>query len=215
MESRYEVIFNPEPSEVICTTCSLDEACSAIIHSPKRPSWEDVPEFERWRLWAGSPSASHRLDMPPLLVPDICTVATEWGIRMVPGEMVPAFVLLRDGHPIMLPDEEVKAHARAWDEKHMVSWWQRHSNGMRPGAFRYYRKGNAHHRTMRLDDRHDEEVPPLRIGARVPDAWDVRDCGHKTSKSWKDQSKRRHQWKPIVADDYGQVPPCDDEEPRE
>lgn len=202
MASTYEVIFNPEPSKVILTTNSLDEACSAIIHSPQRPCWDDIPETERWHAWE-RPS-NPRLAFPPLLVPGICTLATEWRIRTVPGELTPAFVILKDGHPIMLSDEEIKSRAWAWDKEHMDDRWMRRINGTKPSAVRWYQKGNAHHRTMRLDDQYDRENPPIRPGARVPDAWDAREGPVKASKSWKDQSKRRHQWKPMgLCDETG------------
>lgn len=202
--SRYEVVHNCHPNEVLLVTDSLEEACYFV----KRHA-VTIPYFRRFD--SAQLFENKFKEAPPMLAPDVGTIETEWYYDSEPGKPRKCHVIFCDGHPIMLSDKEVTALAKKWQDTYYDARWQRrmsrYSHGTRPSAVRWYRKGNAHHRTMRLDDERDDENPRIRPGARVPDAWDVREGPVKTSKSWKDQSKRRRQWKPI---DMPEQEPADD-----
>lgn len=191
--SRYEVVHNARPNKVLLVTDSLDEACYFVtrnaVRAPLRLFGEPLVPGNKFQ------------EAPPMLAPEVGTIETEWYADSEPGKTRNSHVIMRDGHAIMMSDSEVMAHAKAWRTKVLDPMWDRafanRYHGSKKGAVRWYQRGNAHRRTMRLDDEHDDECPRIRPGARVPDAWDVRDGPVKTSKSWKDQSKRRRQWKPI------------------
>lgn len=205
--SRYEVVSNLEPGKVLLETDSLDEACYFV--GRERLMRRKPPTTFLYL----EPFGNKYMEYPPLLAPDVGTLETEWHYDSVPGEPQKSYVLYKDGHPVVMGDEEVLARAARYrDEYYERIWWRRRAdrrNGQRPSAARWYMKGNAHHRTMRLDDERDGDSPRIRPGARVPDAWDAREGPVKTSKSWKDQSKRRRQWKPIDMT----TPPTDDGKP--
>ena len=205
--SRYEIVSNLEPSKILLVTDSLDEACYFI---GRERLWNRKPPTSFSYL---EPVGNKFTEYPPLLASDIGAIETEWHYESVPGKLQRSYVLYKDGHPVAMGDEEILARARRYRDEHYERIWQRRRNdrrnGQRPSASRWYRKGNAHHRTMRLDDEHDGENPRIRPGARVPDAWDVRESPVKASKSWKDQSKRRRQWKLV---DKTEMPPDEGDE---
>lgn len=189
--SRYEIVHNRRPADVLLVTDSLDEACWFVQYHHVRPPYRPhASVFE--------PISKKGWEAPPFLAPDVGMPETRWYAESVPGELHNCFVLLRDGHPVLLPDDEVRVRARRWLEGVLVPLWHGHGGrGRRPPATRWGRRGNAYRHTTRLDDERDDERPRIRPGARTSDPWDARDCPIKMSKSWKDQSKRRHQWRPV------------------
>lgn len=186
--SRYEVIHNRRPGDVLLVTNSLDEACHFVNRHRVIIPWA-------WQAYLPSWQNKDRT-APPMLVPDVGTVETEWHYQSHPGELRNAHVLLKDGHPIMLDDDEIGTRAARWAEKLYAASRRRRRHGRRPRAHQY-RTGVAYRHTKRLDDERDTETPRVRRGAVPPDPWDAHDGGHKASKSWKDQSTRRRQWKPV------------------
>jgi hypothetical protein len=81
---------------------------------------------------------------------------------------------------------------KGWDE-----YWMMIRRGRKPrafGSFRYPRSTQEKRWANAWDD--EEDCPPVRARRNIrhlPDAWD--DHWSKTHKSWKKQSKRRHQWR--------------------
>lgn len=198
--SRYEVVHNLRPHEILLVTDCLDEACWFVGHERlwRMLPWHSFPE----------PAGNKFREEPPLLAPDIGAIETKWHVDSVPGELQRSYVIFRDGRPIVMGDDEVLARARRYKRDVLEPAWRDRRGDRRHGrkrpTTRWSPRPNAYHRTMRLDDRRDSEVPSLRPGARVPDAWDNREGGYRISRCWKDQSKRRRQWRPI------DMPPQDD-----
>lgn len=209
---RYAISHNRHLGTTLFETDDLREACWFLCRNRVTPT----------PAWLYGDGGRHRdTEAPPILVPDFGTVETRWYAESVPGKPRNSHVLLRDGTPMMMGDEEVIALAdRWWDE---VLWPSRLARrrgarrGRRAPATRRRMRGIARRRTTMLDaaaragdgdgDGRGRGVPGMRPGARVPDAWDPEDGPARASKCWKDQSRRRRQWRPI---DMPPQPPRDD-----
>lgn len=105
--------------------------------------------------------------------------------------------ILRDSYGDTIDPEDVK---NAYRKKHPRKWgWLSH--GWRRGAYGGYRCPKTTHEFRWATAWDDEEFAPKagfarssRIGRNLPNAWD--DYLAHSDKSWKTQSKRKHQWRP-------------------
>ena len=201
---RFTVAYNPKPNKIICETDSINEACWSIYYAPQL----EVRYDRHFRRVPTTPGMlAHEAGEQVEVEPGYWARAWERSLGAIPTTSIPAhtFVLREKGAVLWLSDQEVIERACRW-ERHVAERALRarakedapacrNENGFRPVA--YACRHNRCRSAILAEHSYDEDVPPMRPGARVPDWWWEGPDDVRISKCWKDQSRRRHQWRPI------------------
>jgi hypothetical protein len=96
---------------------------------------------------------------------------------------------------LVTPDRLVGLYRAWWDERPRGRWYRFTWNRNAYGSFRCPRTTQERRWAVQVD----EDEPPIRCARNnrnLPNAWD--DFYGHSDRSWKTQSKRRHQWKERV-----------------
>ena len=201
---RFTVAYNPKPNTVICETDSINEACWHVFHAPQL----EVSYDRHFRRVPAVPGMlAHEAGEREEVDPGFWGRAWERSCAAIPDTSRPArvFVLRDRGEVVWLADEEVVERARRWS-RHVAEQRARAlreearemshgKNGYRPAARAY--RDNRCRSTILAERTSDEGIPRMRPGARVPDWWWEGPDLVRISKCWKDQSRRRRQWRPL------------------
>lgn len=192
---RYAVVYNRDPCKVVYSTDSINEACHYVwLASRYSLIWGRRPDHILLVSYIGEDEEAEPSYYDLMY-------ARSYGTAVPTRRPRDAYAILDHGEIVWLCNAEVQERAHKWShheeerrEREMRKEARMHGEGGRRNARRWRR--NRYHNVLVADDPVDEDIPRLRPGARVFDWW-YEDVCFRISKSWKDQSKRQHQWRPV------------------